>query len=1145
MQFHQQPQSMQWKIAILIIALAGNVLCIRNGKPDEGPDEAGDSNIGNDEIQNQRHISVKLKNFFPSEPLKEDTSTEAQHPPQIEARVTTNGGGGAGGFRPSQMLDFTPSDVMSDGYNTKRYPPSYLAPNYKHQVPSSLPNYSLRPQPIAMDKQFAFPNDNNDNESPNRGVSSGFNPYGGYHQNFASTPIPTTPVVSYLDPYTQQNYQYTPTPPIPPAANYIQYQREQIQNNDQNDDQIYTVQSSLLVGNNNNHGSSLQRPPLHGSGAGGSEDVYLKRPGYVFDESPSTVYRRPAVTPSSFGNQVAQPTKPSHKISYDSHDYPPPSYAAEQTSNFVPQRPVQRPLYNRQDVNDNRPLAAASSIQLPYAGAGASLSSSAYAQSSSYPSPASLPPSSSSNYANNFGNYLQRPNPNPQPAHHYQQQQQQQRPGPPPHNYYEYQIGEIPPPHHSSPSGAQQFNYRPSSPPYQQHSVSPSTQNSGIGGGSLATLASLFSSTQQYAPQFTNLLLGGSPTSSSYPTSSQHSSPLGSLLGAFAGQGQGQGQGQHARPPNTQLIRALENIARNDDLQCVPKVLCQMIAGQTLRGQLPGFITSPAITNFLAGFPTASPALIYGRAALLGISGGERSCVQTYQKCPKNEMEIIHYLNNHRGGFFKFFSEPEEQPSASQQGDFGGGNSGSLFSILSALTGGGGGGQSTTYTTPRPVAPKPKPTQKPSTDIASGIGSFFTQVLSEYLSGVEYQRRRRRRSPEIKRDFQTDFSHSQLMANDDFHDEEDNLDTQTIVKFQDDDEAEEAQAHTELIGVLQFPSTLEENEGRILHYKDIDSEEDEKNQGGVKAKGIVRFPDALREGKQVINEFNREAAQRKLRFPHEEESVKETKRVEDNLTEGWRAVLPNGLSESDYGVSKRRGKRIVFRDSNDNESDNLREEEQRELKLREEEQQFREERQLREEQQIRELEFLRVEHLRREKEKQLSEELLTHNYPPNAVYEESAPPQRGARVIFPDHYERYIRKGKILNRPTYAPSYEYLQQNAYEVDQKEDRLVVSDEHRPSSHYRFETSDNLNQNHLLNYGEYMPPSGTSSGGNNNIRFGEQHYNYPNNNYISNNRYSSAYQQTNHEDDKNIYVTNSQGINEYYIRPNGQKVYTNSG
>ncbi|ALC45007.1 CG13699 [Drosophila busckii] len=308
-------------------------------------------------------------------------------------------------------------------------------------------------------------------------------------------------------------------------------------------------------------------------------------------------------------------------------------------------------------------------------------------------------------------------------------------------------------------------------------------------------------------------------------------------------------------------------------------------------------------------------------------------------------------------------SEPEEQHTASvTQSESRGGAGGSFLSILSALTGGG----QVTRTTPRPV---PRPTQRPSTDIAGGIGSFFTQVLSEYLNGVEYQRRRRRSQlpTEIKRSIETD--------NDDFADAEDALDTQTPVKFLSDEESESAKAHTELIGVLQFPE--ESGEGRILHFKQLASE------------------------------------------------------------------------------GARRGKRIVFEGN----------------------------------------------------EHELS----------NEVY---APPQRGARVIFPDHYERYIRKGKILNRPTYAPSYDYQQQ-------KEDRFVLSNEHRPSSYLR---------EALMNYGEYMPTS--------NIRFNEIDYNYPNGNYISENRYSSNYQSSTrapqHEDNKNIYVNNAQGVTEYYIRPDGHKV-----
>lgn len=483
----------------------------------------------------QKHISAKLKNFFPSEPAPAPAATEVGTPQSLSARVSNNGG-----FRPSQLLEFTPSDVMHGGF--KRYPPSYVEPNYKYQMPSS----------VSIDKQFSFPSDERE--------SAG-------HQ------VPTTPVVSYLDPFTQQNYRYTP-----PTTHTPLYLREQPQGQE---DQVYTVQSSLLVGNHSP--SSQQTRP------GIVEDVYLKRPGYVFDESSSPSYRRPASTLATSTAASA-----AHKISYDSHDYPPPSYAAQQTSNFVPQptratpppppsRPapsVQRPPYNRQDVNDNRPLA------------GSSIHEAAYASPVHSPASSSSSSAGSSNYANNFGNYLQRPPgyPSPNPSNHYQyeplgrppphqqQQQQQQRPG---HNYYEYQIGEIPP-------QRQQFNYRPGPttpsyrPPYQEGS-----EGGGVGG--LATLASLFSSTQQYAPQFTNLLLGGSPSSSS------SSSPLGSLLGAFAGAPQQSHPAQ--RPHSTQLIRALENIARNDDLQCVPKVLCQMIAGQTLRGQLPSFITSPAIAK--------------------------------------------------------------------------------------------------------------------------------------------------------------------------------------------------------------------------------------------------------------------------------------------------------------------------------------------------------------------------------------------------------------------------------------------------------------------------------------------------------------------------------------------------------------------
>lgn len=48
--------------------------------------------------------------------------------------------------------------------------------------------------------------------------------------------------------------------------------------------------------------------------------------------------------------------------------------------------------------------------------------------------------------------------------------------------------------------------------------------------------------------------------------------------------------------------------------------------------------------------------LVYGRAALLGLISGDSSCTTAYPRCPRNEDELLYYLNNHRGGFFRFFN---------------------------------------------------------------------------------------------------------------------------------------------------------------------------------------------------------------------------------------------------------------------------------------------------------------------------------------------------------------------------------------------------------------------------------------------------------------------------------------------------------
>lgn len=54
--------------------------------------------------------------------------------------------------------------------------------------------------------------------------------------------------------------------------------------------------------------------------------------------------------------------------------------------------------------------------------------------------------------------------------------------------------------------------------------------------------------------------------------------------------------------------------------------------------------------------PSTSAGLVYGRAALLGLISGEQNCHTAYPKCPRNEDDLLYYLNNHRGGFFRFFN---------------------------------------------------------------------------------------------------------------------------------------------------------------------------------------------------------------------------------------------------------------------------------------------------------------------------------------------------------------------------------------------------------------------------------------------------------------------------------------------------------
>lgn len=81
-------------------------------------------------------------------------------------------------------------------------------------------------------------------------------------------------------------------------------------------------------------------------------------------------------------------------------------------------------------------------------------------------------------------------------------------------------------------------------------------------------------SNSQYASQFSNFL-----------------GPLSNLLGG--------GGGTPSAIPSVSngnaILQGLEQISRNDDLECVPKVLCQMVGNPQRRAQLPSYITSPGL----------------------------------------------------------------------------------------------------------------------------------------------------------------------------------------------------------------------------------------------------------------------------------------------------------------------------------------------------------------------------------------------------------------------------------------------------------------------------------------------------------------------------------------------------------------------
>lgn len=70
----------------------------------------------------------------------------------------------------------------------------------------------------------------------------------------------------------------------------------------------------------------------------------------------------------------------------------------------------------------------------------------------------------------------------------------------------------------------------------------------------------------------------------------------------------------------------------------------------------------------MLNFVDDSPILLFLRAAFLGYSskGDTKACLNGYPLCPKDPDQLVNYLNNHNGGFFKFFNRQlQHQPNYS------------------------------------------------------------------------------------------------------------------------------------------------------------------------------------------------------------------------------------------------------------------------------------------------------------------------------------------------------------------------------------------------------------------------------------------------------------------------------------------------
>ncbi|XP_012545382.2 uncharacterized protein LOC105841563 [Bombyx mori] len=112
------------------------------------------------------------------------------------------------------------------------------------------------------------------------------------------------------------------------------------------------------------------------------------------------------------------------------------------------------------------------------------------------------------------------------------------------------------------------------------------------------------------------------------------------------------------------IVGALTSIALYDDRQCVPRLLCEAAGG--------GSLGSSSLLNSVSGLQplltllsaynglSTSPLFVFGRAVFLGMTSKDNpgTCRYAYPTCPTDPEQLVYYLNNHNGGFFRFFNAP-------------------------------------------------------------------------------------------------------------------------------------------------------------------------------------------------------------------------------------------------------------------------------------------------------------------------------------------------------------------------------------------------------------------------------------------------------------------------------------------------------